>query len=136
MKHVAGVALALAIASAPSVVQAQEPWPSRSITFLVPYGAGGYTDLVGRLTARYVEKALGKPVVVENRAGAGGIVGTQFVANAAPDGYTFCVCSVGAISVAPFDQTRRSATIRCRIWRPSASSARSCRRSSSRRTCR
>jgi tripartite-type tricarboxylate transporter receptor subunit TctC len=104
MKHGAGVALALVIASAPSVVQAQEPWPSRSITFLVPYGAGGYTDLVGRLAARYVEKALGKPVVVENRAGAGGIVGTQFVANAAPDGYTFCVCSVGAISVAPFAQ--------------------------------
>jgi tripartite-type tricarboxylate transporter receptor subunit TctC len=129
MKHVAGVALALAIASAPSVVHAQEPWPTRSITFLVPYGAGGYTDLVGRLTARYIEKALGKPVVVENRAGAGGIVGTQFVANAAPDGYTFCVCSVGAISVAP----KRSATIRCGIWCPSASSARSCRPSSSRR---
>jgi tripartite-type tricarboxylate transporter receptor subunit TctC len=107
MKHVAGLALALAIASAPSVVQAQEPWPSRSITFLVPYAAGGYTDLVGRLTARYVEKALGKPVVVENRAGAGGIVGTQFVANAAPDGYTFCVCSVGAISVAPFDPNQK-----------------------------
>ena len=107
MKHVAGVALALAVASATSVVQAQEPWPSWTITFLVPYGAGGYTDLVGRLTARYVEKALGKPVVVENRAGAGGIVGTQFVANAAPDGYTFCVCSVGAISVAPFDPNQK-----------------------------
>jgi tripartite-type tricarboxylate transporter receptor subunit TctC len=103
MKHVAGLALALGIA-APSVVEAQEPWPSRSISFLVPYGAGGYTDLVARLTARYVEKALGKPVVVENRAGAGGIVGTQFVVNAAPNGYTFCVCSVGAISVAPFYQ--------------------------------
>ena len=107
MKRVAVVALALAIASAPSVVQAQEPWPSRSITFLVPYGAGGYTDLVGRLTGRYVEKALGKPVVVENRPGAGGIVGTQMVANAAPDGYTFCVCSVGAISVAPFDPNQK-----------------------------
>ena len=108
MKHVAGARLlALAIASAPSLVQAQEPWPNRSITFLVPYAAGGYTDLVGRLTARYVEKALGKPVVVENRAGAGGIVGTQFVANAAPDGYAFCVCSVGAISVAPFDQNQK-----------------------------
>ena len=105
MKQVAGATLlALAIVSAPSVVRAQEPWPNRSITFLVPYAAGGYTDLVGRLTARYVEKALGRPVVVENRTGAGGIVGTQFVANAAPDGYAFCVCSVGAISVAPFDQ--------------------------------
>ena len=107
MKHVAGVALALAIAAAPSAVKAQESWPSRSITFLVPYAAGGYTDLVGRLTARYVEKALGKPVVVENRPGAGGIVGTQLVVNAAPDGYTFCVCSVGAISVAPFDQNQK-----------------------------
>jgi tripartite-type tricarboxylate transporter receptor subunit TctC len=47
---------------------------------------------------------LGKTVVVDNRAGAGGIVGTQAVANAAPDGYTFCVCSVGAISIAPFAQ--------------------------------
>jgi tripartite-type tricarboxylate transporter receptor subunit TctC len=70
----------------------------------VPYAPGGYTDLVARLTARYVEKALGKPVVIDNRAGAGGIVGTQAVANAAPDGYTFCVCSIGAISIAPFAQ--------------------------------
>ena len=104
MNHVAGLALSLGIALAPGVVQAQDAWPSRAVTLLVPYGAGGYTDLVGRLTARYLEKALGKPVVVENRAGAGGIVGTQFVANAAPDGYTFCVCSIGAISVAPFYQ--------------------------------
>ena len=48
-------------------------------------GAGGYTDMVGRLTARYLERALGKPVIVENRVRAGGIVGTQFVANAAPE---------------------------------------------------
>ena len=104
MKHVAGLALSLGIALAPSVSQAQETWPNRAMTFIVPYAAGGYTDLVGRLTARYVEKALGKPVVIENRAGAGGIVGTQAVANAAPDGYTFCVCSIGAVSIAPFAQ--------------------------------
>jgi tripartite-type tricarboxylate transporter receptor subunit TctC len=47
---------------------------------------------------------LGKTVIVDDRAGAGGIVGTQAVANAAPDGYTFCVCSIGAISIAPFTQ--------------------------------
>jgi tripartite-type tricarboxylate transporter receptor subunit TctC len=104
MKQVAGLALALAIASVSGTVHAQDAWPSRPITFVVPYAAGGYTDLVARLTARYVEKALGKPVVIENRAAAGGIVGTQTVANAAPDGYTFCVCSIGAISVAPFAQ--------------------------------
>ena len=104
MKRVAGMALALGFALAPIGADAQDAWPSRTITFVVPYAAGGYTDLVARLTARYVEKALGKPVVIENRAAAGGIVGTQAVASAAPDGYTFCVCSIGAISVAPFAQ--------------------------------
>jgi tripartite-type tricarboxylate transporter receptor subunit TctC len=104
MKPISSLALLLGIALAPSPVEAQDAWPNRSITFVVPYAPGGYTDLVARLTARYVEKALGKPVVIDNRAGAGGIVGTQAVASAAPDGYTFCVCSIGAISIAPFAQ--------------------------------
>jgi tripartite-type tricarboxylate transporter receptor subunit TctC len=104
MKQIAGVALALGIAWAPGMAAAQDAWPSRPITFIVPYAAGGYTDLVGRLTARYVEKALERPVVIENRAGAGGIVGTQAVATAAPDGYNLCVCSVGAVSISPFAQ--------------------------------
>jgi tripartite-type tricarboxylate transporter receptor subunit TctC len=104
MKHTAGLALSVAIALAPGAMQAQEAWPSRPITFVVPYAPGGYTDLVGRLTARYVEKALGKPVVIDNRPGAGGIVGTQAVVSSAPDGYTFCVCSVGAVSIASFAQ--------------------------------
>jgi tripartite-type tricarboxylate transporter receptor subunit TctC len=108
MKLVAGRALALGVvlgmACASGTAQAQDAWPSRPITFIVPYGAGGYTDLVARVTARYVEKALGKPVVVDIRAGAGGIVGTQMVATSPPDGYTFCVCSIGAISIASFAQ--------------------------------
>src|SRR5262252_2517921 len=107
MKHLAGLVLSLGIALAPSMLRAQDAWPARPITFVVPYGAGGYTDLVGRLTARYVEKILGKPVIVDNRAGAGGIVGTQAVVNAAADGYTFCVCSIGAISIAPFDPNQK-----------------------------
>jgi tripartite-type tricarboxylate transporter receptor subunit TctC len=101
---IASLAISLAIAFAPSVGRAQDAWPSRSITFIVPYAAGGYTDLVGRLVARHVETALGKPVIIVNRAGAGGIVGTQAVASAVPDGYVLCVCSVGAISIAPFAQ--------------------------------
>ena len=107
MKHVPGLLLSLGIAWAPGLVQAQDAWPARPITFVVPYGAGGYTDLVARLTGRYVEKALGKPVIVDNRAGAGGFVGTQAVVNAAADGYTFCVCSIGAISIAPFDPNQK-----------------------------
>jgi tripartite-type tricarboxylate transporter receptor subunit TctC len=106
MRHLPALALTIACAGAvvPPSAQGQEAWPSRPITFVVPYAPGGYTDLVGRLTARYVEKALGKPVIIDNRAGAGGIVGTQAVVNAAPDGYTFCVCSVGAVSIASFAQ--------------------------------
>ena len=104
MKTIAKLVLTMGLALSPGVLKAQDAWPSRPITFIVPYAAGGYTDLVGRLTARYVEKALGKPVVVESRPGAGGIVGTQAVASAPPDGYTFCVCSVGAVSIALFAQ--------------------------------
>src|SRR5260221_12190752 len=107
MKHLAGLALSLGIALAPSMLRAQDAWPARPITFVVPYGAGGYTDLVGRLTAHYVVKALGKPVIVDNRAGAGGIVGTQAVANAAAEGYTFFVCRIGAISIAAFDPNQQ-----------------------------
>jgi tripartite-type tricarboxylate transporter receptor subunit TctC len=107
MKCVSGLLLSLGIALAPGTLRAQDAWPIRPITFLVPYGAGGYTDLVARLTAHYVESALGQPVVVESRPGAGGIVGTQAVVNAAPDGYMFCVCSIGAISVAPFDPNQK-----------------------------
>jgi tripartite-type tricarboxylate transporter receptor subunit TctC len=102
MRRLAGPALAFLLAA--PMAHAQDAWPSRNITFIVPYAAGGYTDLIGRLTARYVEAALGKTVIVDDRAGAGGIVGTQAVAKAAPDGYTFCVCSIGAISIAPFIQ--------------------------------
>ena len=107
MRHVAGLVLSLGIALAPSMPRAQDAWPTRPITFVVPYGAGGYTDLVARLTARYVEKALGKPVIVDNRAGAGGIVGTQAVVNAPADGYVFCVCSIGASRPRPSIRTRR-----------------------------
>jgi tripartite-type tricarboxylate transporter receptor subunit TctC len=107
MKPVASLALSLAIAFAPSLAKAQDKWPSRSITFIVPYAAGGYTDLVGRLVGRHVETAFGKPVIIDNRAGAGGIVGTQAVASSVSDGYVLCVCSVGAISIAPFAQKVR-----------------------------
>jgi tripartite-type tricarboxylate transporter receptor subunit TctC len=107
MTRVCGLLLSLGIALAPMTSRAADVWPTRPITFVVPYGAGGYTDLVARLSAHYVEKALGQPVIVENRPGAGGIVGAQAVVNAAPDGYVFCVCSIGAISVAPFDPNQK-----------------------------
>ncbi len=104
MKIVSGIVAALLVAAATTAATAQGDWPKRTISLVVPYAPGGYTDSVGRITQRYLEKALGTNVIVENRAGAGGIVGTAYVAKSAPDGYTLCVCSVGAVSVAPVAQ--------------------------------
>lgn len=106
MSVIARLISAVVAAFATTVVNAQESWPppGRHIIFVVPYGPGGYTDIVGRLTARFVEEELGRSVIIENRAGGGGIVGTQSIARSAPDGSIFCVCSVGAISVVPFAQ--------------------------------
>jgi len=97
-------AATIASGATAGAANAQSDWPKRTISLVVPYAPGGYTDLVGRITARYLEKALGTNVIVDNRAGAGGIIGTQSVAKADPDGYTLCVCSVGAVSVAPVAQ--------------------------------
>jgi len=102
MKKTTGVILAAAmLTSGAAYAQA---WPAKTITLVVPYAPGGYTDSVGRITAQFLEKELGQTVVVENKAGAGGIVGSDFVAKSAADGYTLCMCSVGAISVAPVAQ--------------------------------
>jgi tripartite-type tricarboxylate transporter receptor subunit TctC len=80
---------------------AQDKWPSRPIKLIVPFAAGGNTDAVARITAAQMQKALGVNVVIENKGGAGGIVGTDAAAKSAPDGYTFCVCSIGSITIAP-----------------------------------
>ncbi|WP_084085424.1 tripartite tricarboxylate transporter substrate binding protein [Cupriavidus sp. USMAA2-4] len=67
---------------------AQDKWPSKPINYVVPFAAGGTTDVLGRLIGQRLSVALGQPVVVENRAGAGGNIGSDYVAKAAPDGYT------------------------------------------------
>lgn len=86
---------------APQLAVAQDAYPSRLIKLIVPFAPGGNTDVVGRVTAAYMQKALNVNVVVENRAGAGGINGTDMVAKSPPDGYTLCVCGIGPITVAP-----------------------------------
>jgi tripartite-type tricarboxylate transporter receptor subunit TctC len=100
----AGVA-ALLVAAGTWSATAQETYPNRTIKLIVPFAAGGNTDAIGRLTAYYMQKVLNVSVVVENRAGAGGINGTDAVAKAAPDGYTLCVCSTGPITVVPWTET-------------------------------
>lgn len=80
---------------------AAESWPSRAITWVVPFGAGGVTDLVSRKIAELLRTRLGQPVVVENRPGAGGTIGTEFVARAQGDGYTVLYASGGPMTIQP-----------------------------------
>jgi len=70
-------------------VQAQELYPSRTIKLVVPFASGTTTDTVARIVASHLSDALKQPVIVENRAGASGAIGAEFVAKSAPDGYTF-----------------------------------------------
>jgi tripartite-type tricarboxylate transporter receptor subunit TctC len=77
-------------------------YPERPIHLIVPFAAGGNADIVGRITGDLISKALGQPVVVENRGGGGGSIGAEFVARAAPDGYTLLVGSNGPLTIDPF----------------------------------
>jgi tripartite-type tricarboxylate transporter receptor subunit TctC len=79
-------------------------YPERAIHLIVPFAAGGNADIVGRITGDVISKAVKQTVVVENRAGAGGSIGAEQVARAAPDGYTLLVGSNGPLTVNPFVQ--------------------------------
>jgi tripartite-type tricarboxylate transporter receptor subunit TctC len=78
---------------------AQQAWPSKPIHFIVPYAAGGFADIRARKIGAELAKTLGQPVVIENRAGAGGVLGTDVVAKAAPDGYTMGMGNLPPLAV-------------------------------------
>jgi tripartite-type tricarboxylate transporter receptor subunit TctC len=77
-----------AVLGATTAAHAQAPWPSKPITYVVPFGAGGTTDVLARLVTVKAGPALGTTFIIENKAGAGGSMGSDFTAKAAPDGYT------------------------------------------------
>ncbi|SMP60955.1 Bug family tripartite tricarboxylate transporter substrate binding protein [Noviherbaspirillum suwonense] len=95
LKHMSGRLLAAVLLATGALAAQAAAYPDKPIHFIVPYAAGGTTDLVARVVGERVAARLGKPVVVENRPGAGGNIGMDAVAKSAPDGYTL---GMGAIS--------------------------------------
>ena len=93
MKRALGIALAAILASAGGV--AAQDYPSRPITMVIPFAAGGPTDVLGRIVGQRMGEILGQQIVIENVGAAGGSVGSLRVANAAPDGYTIGLGTVG-----------------------------------------
>ena len=94
-------ALAACGASLPGGAWAQAGYPARPVRMVVPFPPGGPTDVMGRTAAKAMGERLGQQFVVENKAGAGGNIGTDFVAKAAPDGYTIGLTAISSLAIAP-----------------------------------
>jgi tripartite-type tricarboxylate transporter receptor subunit TctC len=103
--------LAMTLLAAPCVSSSShaEDYPSRPVRIIVPFGAGGPADVTARLVGNTLQEALGQPFVVENRTGAGGVIGTETAAKAPPDGYTLLMMSntqTANESLVPADQRK------------------------------
>ena len=98
------IAAGLALGTLVAAAQAQE-FPARPIKMVIAFPAGGPTDFVGRLLADKLKDLLGQPVIIENKAGANGAIGAEYVAKAAPDGYTLFLTTAGAVTITPAMRT-------------------------------
>src|SRR5262245_22305751 len=94
------IALATIASLAASQLALAQDWPTKPIKAIQPFGAGSALDVVARLVHEQLSRQLGQPIVVENRAGAGGTIGTAAVAKSEPDGYTI-LATTSALTVAP-----------------------------------
>ena len=101
--HALACAAAISLCSTASAQpKAEAGYPARPVRWVVPYAAGGLPDTIVRVAAPRVLEELGQQLVIDNRGGAGGIVGSEIVARAAPDGYTFLVADVGQVAINQF----------------------------------
>lgn len=92
---------AASVLAAPLATWAQDAWPSKPIKLIVPFPPGGPTDIMGRTAAKVMSDKLGQQLVVENKAGAGGDIGTDAIAKAAGDGYTIGMSAISSLAIAP-----------------------------------
>jgi tripartite-type tricarboxylate transporter receptor subunit TctC len=93
---VAGVALLL-----PAVPATAEDFPARQIRLIVPFPAGGPNDIIARVVGQRMSEITRQPVIIDNRGGQGGVLGTEVLAKSAPDGYTIAISSAGALAISP-----------------------------------
>ena len=100
IRKLMGIALPLLLAPLIQPALAQN-YPVKPVRMVIAFPPGGSTDIVGRLVAQKLSERLGQPVPVENRGGAGGTIGTEAVAKAAPDGYTITLATTSTHVVAP-----------------------------------
>ena len=100
-RRLLAAACAVSVAGLASTAAMAQDYPSRPIKLIVPFGAGTTTDIIGRVFAEALSKPLGQNLVVENRAGAGGNIGSDLVAKSTPDGYTILMGTVGTHAINP-----------------------------------
>jgi tripartite-type tricarboxylate transporter receptor subunit TctC len=124
MKKLLLALAALALASLPAAAQ---EWPTKTVRIIAPFGAGSTPDVVARLLADHMQRTLGQTFVVENKAGAGGVLGTDVVAKAAPDGSTIGISIGGPLAIntllmskLPYDPAKDIAAVTQLITQPSA----------------
>lgn len=101
-------ALIAAACTVPAYAQTDSGYPSRALRLIVPFAAGGTTDTIARLVAREITKPLGQQIVVENRPGAGGLIGAEAVLKLPADGYTLFFATISTMAVQPVMQTKPS----------------------------
>jgi tripartite-type tricarboxylate transporter receptor subunit TctC len=101
MKSGCIIVAALAVAGLPLRAAAADAYPSRPIRMVVPFPAGGTTDILGRIAGQKITEALGQQVIIDNRGGAGGNIGTEMVAKAPPDGYTLLTDPGSTLTINP-----------------------------------
>ena len=100
MKIVVAAVTGLTLLLSPALAAAQE-FPSKSIRLIVPFPAGGPNDIIARVIGQRMSELTKQPVLIDNRGGQGGVLGTDVVAKAAPDGYTIAISSAGALAISP-----------------------------------
>lgn len=101
MKMLVKALVAATVLAAASTLAAAQAWPAKPIKFVVPYPPGGTSDILARAVGQKLQEKWGQPVVVENKPGATGNIGADYVAKSPPDGYTMLLADIGSLAIAP-----------------------------------